>query len=553
MKGEPPELRITDPTDGARDSLEAGALIEGKYRLLECVGEGGMATVWVARNEALDSEVAIKFIRADASHTNLAERLLHEARAAAKLRHPSIVRIFDFGKTPQGAPYIVMERLVGDDLAAVFHSGGRMTAIAAVRTLLPIAHALAVAHDNGIVHRDLKPANIFLARAEDGQIQPKLLDFGVAQFHSFGSARLTEAGTTLGSPAYMSPEQALGEEVDASTDIWAFSVVLYEAISGAMPFREPKHNALMRQIIMDPPTPLSAPADGDEVLWRIIERGLEKPAPVRWPSMRAIGTALAYWLLERDVHEDLAGASLVTTWLQTRQSWVPSDDVLDRMQCEPGPKSMVLAPDSRQSSRPTASVRHPGTTRRSVPNHASASPSLAAASKRTARSRRAVPVASRRAVPRHAGIAALSALGMAGLVYLSLGVGAPRSTPDRPAATPMVAEAVAAEAVVTEGPLTRGLVTGGLVAGYVERGTEPRVTPADEPATPAASIHPSEACPPGPSARTRALVPRPARVSPWPAPRLVRPSVASSTSTPSARPTPSPPSRSEALEVKTTF
>jgi len=331
-----------------------------------------MATLWVAHNAALDIEVAIKFIRTDLTTPKLAERLLTEARAAAKLGHPAIVRVFDFGETPRGDPYIVMELLDGEDLSSVYVESGRMTPIATLRTLLPIAHALAVAHDKGIVHRDLKPENVFLARAEDGQVQPKLLDFGVAKFDAAGYERLTQAGTALGSPAYMSPEQARGEEVDPRSDLWSFCVVLYEALSGTLPFHHDNYNALMRLIIEIEPTPLTDLAAGDSDLWRIIEKGLAKDVDLRWSSMRGLGAALAQWLIERGVHEDLAGSSLTATWLQARQSWVDSDGVFERVIADSGlhpiasdmasrkehpSKAETLPPPSSNRETPTAEVR----------------------------------------------------------------------------------------------------------------------------------------------------------------------------------------------------
>ncbi|HTJ81695.1 MAG TPA: serine/threonine-protein kinase, partial [Polyangiaceae bacterium] len=190
--------------------LREGDLLSGKYRLVRALGQGGMGSVWAAHNEALDVEVAIKVIRADVRgivDAHVAERLLREARAAAQLRHPAIVRIMDFGKTEGGDPFIVMELLKGDDLAVHLERGGRMSPVNAVRTLLPIAHAMVAAHERRIVHRDLKPENIVLAVQDDDSLQPKLIDFGVAKHEKGPSARITSAGSLLGSPGYMSPEQ----------------------------------------------------------------------------------------------------------------------------------------------------------------------------------------------------------------------------------------------------------------------------------------------------------------------------------------------------------
>src|SRR5882672_2939756 len=145
-----------------------GDLIADKYRLGRKLGQGGMGEVWLAHNETLDIDVAIKLIRREMATEEMADRLLHEARAAARLGHPAIVRVNDFGKTNRGDPFIVMELLDGEDLAGALAKRGTLNADTAVRTLLPIAHALSVAHNKGIVHRDLKPENIYIAKNDEG-------------------------------------------------------------------------------------------------------------------------------------------------------------------------------------------------------------------------------------------------------------------------------------------------------------------------------------------------------------------------------------------------
>src|SRR5262249_31601411 len=144
-----------------------------------------------------------------------------------------------------------------EDLASALTRRGRLSAVKAVRTLLPIAHALSVAHTKGIIHRDLKPENVFLAKTDDNQIHPKLVDFGVAKLEKQRSNRLTGSGTLLGSPLYMSPEQARGDDVDHRADIWAFAVVVYETIAGRPPFEGKNYNAVLYSITANPPTPLT--------------------------------------------------------------------------------------------------------------------------------------------------------------------------------------------------------------------------------------------------------------------------------------------------------
>src|SRR5690606_25541789 len=174
------------------------------YRLLSVLGEGGMGEVWEAKNIGLDAPVAIKLIRADLKEESAAERLVQEARAAARLGHPAIVRVFDVGETRFADPFIVMERLRGDNLGDLLGAEGRLPAVAAVQILLPIADALATAHLKGIVHRDIKPENIYLAEDENGELQPKLVDFGVAKLENAEfDTKLTMRGTIVGSPSYL--------------------------------------------------------------------------------------------------------------------------------------------------------------------------------------------------------------------------------------------------------------------------------------------------------------------------------------------------------------
>lgn len=320
---------MTDSPEGSRDSvppsrpsltytLEVGAVVADKYTLQELLGEGGMAAVWRAHNDLLDVDVAIKFIRADLAHPGLTSRLLQEARAAARIEHPAIVRVTDFGKTRVGDPYIVMELLRGDDLGKVLRERKRMQAVDAVQTLLPIANALVVAHAKGIVHRDLKPDNVFLAEKDDGRIQPKLVDFGIAKLEKPNEARLTQAGAAMGSPAYMAPEQARGKDVDSRADVWSFSVMLYECIAGQLPFDGATQAALVCAILEAKPAPLTD-AVGDAALWAIIERGLRKEPEDRWQSMQEMGGALARWLMARDAKSDIAGNSLISTWNEYAQ------------------------------------------------------------------------------------------------------------------------------------------------------------------------------------------------------------------------------------------
>jgi eukaryotic-like serine/threonine-protein kinase len=299
----------------------AGEVVGDRYRLVSEIGRGGMGVVWVAHSLVLGVDVALKLIRASSASSALSSRMAREAHAAARLGHPALVRVFDFGWTRHGDPYLVMELVQGETLAALIKRESRVPAIRAVQTLLPIVDGLRLAHDKGIVHRDIKPDNVFLAADALGRRQPKLLDFGIAKVDKQVDGRLTQIGAVLGSPDYMSPEQALGlDDIDERTDIWSLCVVLYEVITGKVPFQKPNYNALMHAIINEEPTPSVDCGAGDRSLWQIIQRGLRKQREDRYQSVTDLGEALALWLYEHGIKEDLSGNSIRAVWLDAALS-----------------------------------------------------------------------------------------------------------------------------------------------------------------------------------------------------------------------------------------
>lgn len=317
-----PDLVATAQTTGERGTVTGahylpGDLIAEKYELIDRIGEGGMGSVWRARNVSLEAEVAIKLIRADARSADGADRLLREAQAAAKLADPAILRVFDFGTTVAGDPYIVMELLDGEDLGSAIRTRGRLSPKRAARVVLPVIRALAIAHEHGIVHRDLKPENIFLTKAATG-LQPKVVDFGIAQLEEAArEVRLTSTGTLMGSPLYMSPEQAKGLEVDLRADIWSLAVVLYEAVTGTVPFPGKNYNAVLCALMLKEAERPSAEFGVDDELWAILGRALNKEPAFRFQSMQEFGKALASWLTQHGERSDIAGASLDSQWIGT--------------------------------------------------------------------------------------------------------------------------------------------------------------------------------------------------------------------------------------------
>ena len=295
----------------------AGDVVVGKYRLVSLLGEGGMGAVWRARSLALDIDVAVKMVHRDAATDDAAERLLREARAAASIGHPAIVRIFDFGVTDADEPYLVMELLTGESLGDWLDREQRIAAGVAVQMLLPVISALVAAHAQGIVHRDIKPENIFIARGEGDTRHPKLLDFGIVKFSQPRGGRvLTEVGMIVGSPEYMSPEQAEGRaEIDSQSDVWSIAVVLYELITGRRPFSGSHPGAVLISIFRDTPVPTTTLAAGDAELWSIIERGMQKNSAARWNGMREFGAALGAWAIARGIETDASGVSIARHWL----------------------------------------------------------------------------------------------------------------------------------------------------------------------------------------------------------------------------------------------
>jgi serine/threonine-protein kinase len=324
----------------------AGSIISGKYQLLEVLGEGGMGSVWLAKNRTLDVDVALKLMRSELAEDvdGIAERMLQEARAAACIGHPAIIQVYDFGFTEHGDPFIVMELLRGESLSSALRRRSRVSPTRAVQTLLPIIDALAAAHGRGIVHRDLKPENIFLSRPAGQRLQPKVLDFGIAKLEQRAAERLTRDGAVIGSPAYMSPEQLRGDRgVDARADIWALTIVLYQMITGRRPFEgEGYQAASWWNVLNAEPRPIAAHGLDEPALWELIGIGLAKEPEARFGDMRAFGERLARWLTARGIHEDITNASL-RTWLSPQtadaaqlNSFFPSQD--------PGPAQTAIEP-----------------------------------------------------------------------------------------------------------------------------------------------------------------------------------------------------------------
>jgi serine/threonine-protein kinase len=275
-------------------ALGPGDVLMGRYRILSLLGSGGMGSVWRAEHLHLQTQVAVKLLDPRiADDEQILGRFLLEARAAATLRNRHVVQIFDYG-VEEGNAFIVMEMLHGETLGARIERLGRIPVDETVRFMCQVMRAIAPAHDAGIIHRDLKPDNIFITSDEEGEYA-KVLDFGVAkvQSGSLSDAGVkTQTGVMVGTPYYMSPEQAKAKPIDRRSDVWALAVITYECVTGQRPFGGDSFGDLVLNICTQPvPLPSKSavvPAGFDE--WFV--RGTQRDVTKRFPSTREMAQEL---------------------------------------------------------------------------------------------------------------------------------------------------------------------------------------------------------------------------------------------------------------------
>ena len=260
------------------------------YKIIEKLGEGGMGVVYKAQDTKLDRLVALKFLPAHAlSNSEDKERFIREAKAAASLNHQNIAHIYEIGESNESGSgkqmFIAMEYIEGKTLEDIIHSkgGSPLPLKTAINYSIQIADGLQAAHEKGIVHRDIKSANIMVNEKD----QIKIMDFGLAKFA--GGTKVTKLGTTMGTAAYMSPEQATGEKVDHRTDIWSLGIVMYEMISGQLPFKNDYEQALLYAIMNEEPEPLTAKRTGVPIsIDGVISKALAKDPAMRYQHIDEI-------------------------------------------------------------------------------------------------------------------------------------------------------------------------------------------------------------------------------------------------------------------------
>jgi len=279
--------------------VHEGQILAGKYRVERVLGVGGMGVVVSALHLQLDERVAIKFLLPEAlDNAEAVQRFSREARAAVKIKSLHVARVIDVGTLETGAPYMVMEFLHGQDLSQRLRESGALSATDAVDFVLQACEALAEAHALGIVHRDLKPANLFLTKLADGTACVKVLDFGISKVTQPSSSGqdfgMTKTQAIMGSPLYMSPEQmASSRDVDGRSDIWAVGTILYELITGHVPFMADTMPQLCTMILQNPPPPpRTYKPDLPEGLQHVILRCLEKDRAKRPGNVAELAMAL---------------------------------------------------------------------------------------------------------------------------------------------------------------------------------------------------------------------------------------------------------------------
>jgi eukaryotic-like serine/threonine-protein kinase len=315
-----------------------GELVGGKYKLVRFMAEGGMGVVYEAQHAVVRRRFALKFLRPHlAERRDFLDRFRREAEAAGALENEHVAAAVDFGITADGAPYIVMEHLVGESLGSLLEREKRLPSSRAAELIRQACGGIQAAHAAGIVHRDLKPHNLFVCRRQDGTDLVKVLDFGVAKLQGADQTNAaTGTGTVMGTAPYMSPEQARGENlIDSSTDVYALGAILYELLSGRRPHPGDSHNAILHHIGTQPAVPLALVRprlpDG---LAALVERTLSPDPRLRPSSAESLGAALAAWA-RREVWPEAPPVGAATT-----------EDAPAAAVQEPSPASPKIGPAS---------------------------------------------------------------------------------------------------------------------------------------------------------------------------------------------------------------
>jgi serine/threonine protein kinase len=342
--------------------VRPGDVLAGKYRIERVLGQGGMGVVVSATHLQLEERVAIKFLLPSALQNQEAvARFAREARAAVKIKSEHVARVTDVGTLDTGCPYMVMEYLHGCDLGGLVQQRGPLPTEEAVDYVLQAAEAIAEAHSLGIIHRDLKPANLFYSQRADGSPCIKVLDFGISKISGLSGSGsdlgMTRTTTVMGSPLYMSPEQmASSRDVDVRTDIWALGVILYELLSGRVPFVADTMPQLCAMILQQPAPPLrNMRPDAPEPLQRALLRCLEKDPKARFTNMAEFAAALLPFA-SRSGRTSVERISRLMSASGKMSGAIPANTMVDSMRPGPGATQAAWGQTSPPSKRKGALI-----------------------------------------------------------------------------------------------------------------------------------------------------------------------------------------------------
>ena len=287
---------VYDGTD--LNCINTDPSLRTKYNVLSVLGSGGMGIIFKAQDLEKNQVVAIKTMHLHVMNPLTVQRFEREGISTAKLSHPSIASIFDFGISASGQPYLVMDYVAGKTLAEVLKESVTLDELQFFDVFPKVCQAMAHAHNRGVLHRDLKPSNIMLTPRTDGQFDVSILDFGIAKFtdeSDFEASKVTKTGDVIGSPAYMSPEQARGSKLDRRSDIYSLGCVMYEACTGVPPFFAKTTLETVLMHFNDAPPAMSEASMGKQIdpnLQQFVCRLLEKNPDDRYQTMEAVETDL---------------------------------------------------------------------------------------------------------------------------------------------------------------------------------------------------------------------------------------------------------------------
>ncbi len=445
--------------------IEIGQLLDNKYKIVRIIGEGGMGAVYEGENVRIHHRVAIKVLHPNiAADTGARERFEREAQAAGRIGSDHIVEVFDLGELPSGARYMVMEFLAGEPLSQRIQTLGRMTPEQVAPLMLQLLEGLGAAHDAGIVHRDLKPENVFLQRAKGGHDFVKIVDFGVSKFGqlSGGSSSgmsMTRTGAVVGTPYYMSPEQVKGQKnVDHRSDLYSAGIVLFEAVTGRLPFEAETFNELIFRIALEPPLDPQVAVPGlDPEFAKIVRKSAAREVGDRYQTAPEFAAAIAGWMQYANVTSPSVqiGSSVMTAFPRPPSTSSPYNT--------PGPQNHTPNPQN-YSNVPHGS--QPGATHTPNPQNFSGTPNpqqpvqaaTMALEKTTASGSVLNQSASATRKKSGGGIAAVAAVAVVVVAAAGFGVlkmrgsAAPQAPQAAAMAAPQVAPAPAASAEVAAAP-----------------------------------------------------------------------------------------------------